>query len=168
MFVNDEWLSFAHENGASHLTLDAVLNKSLWQFITDFDVQHLYTLIFNKVLADQLSVKIPFRCDSPDCRRFMEMEISPLSGNRVQIRNRILREEFREPVDLLNPAVNRSKELVRMCSWCKKIDVSPSNWVEVEQAVKQLNLFEAPTSPQLTHGICPTCYENVRKTELLR
>jgi hypothetical protein len=70
--VNDEWLSFGSEN-VYNLSQDVVVNKSLWDFIIDKETQHLYKIMLEKVRAVNARIKFPFRCDSPDCRRFMEL-----------------------------------------------------------------------------------------------
>ncbi len=48
---------------------------------------------------------------------------------------------------------------VTICSMCKKIKVSPRQWAEIEEALVELRLFEVDEMPQLTHGICPSCYQ---------
>jgi hypothetical protein len=53
--------------------------------------------------------------------------------------------------------------MVRVCGWCKKVDVGGS-WAEVEEAVTRLRLFDRPLLPQLTHGICEGCYDRMVET----
>ena len=78
--VNDAWLAFAAENTAPQLTASVVLDQSIWRFIQGQETSYLYQQIFRRVRAGQSPVTFPFRCDSPDCRRFMEMELSLLPG----------------------------------------------------------------------------------------
>jgi hypothetical protein len=64
-------------------------------------------------------------------------------------------------VPLFNTATPRSDEpLLRVCSWCKKVDTR-WGWCEAEEAVVRLGLFEAQALPDITHGICQDCYERV-------
>lgn len=158
--VNDDWLSFASEN-IYDLSQGSVVNKLLWDFITDKETKHLYKIMLEKVRSHNVRIKVPFRCDSPDCRRFMELEIFTLTENLIEFRSRIVKLEFRPKVDLLDVDVDRSDEFVRICGWCKKIFVAETKWLEVEEAVEQLDLFGVPKLPQLTHGICPSCKEDV-------
>ena len=44
-----------------------------------------------------------------------------------------------------------------MCGWCKRVAVPPDRWLEVEEAVAALALFDEPRPPQLTHGVCEEC-----------
>jgi hypothetical protein len=87
----------------------------------------------------------------------MELEVFPLVDGTVEFQSRSLAEESRQPQAILDPEQPRSEEFVRVCSWCKKVDVG-GQWVEVEEAVSHLGLFDQALLPQLTHGICLDCH----------
>ena len=160
--VNDNWLSFASEN-VYDLSQDLVINKLLWDFIVDGETQYLYKIMVQKVRTNPVKLKVPFRCDSPNCRRFMELEVFSPNEKLVEFRCRVVKLEFRTAISLLDVNTDRSNEFVTMCSWCKKIYVSESKWLEIEEAITQLTLFEVEKLPQLTHGICPSCKEAIVK-----
>jgi hypothetical protein len=161
--VNDAWLAFARENAAPELTREAVVNRTLWFFIAGLNTISLYQLILGKVRSHQLQLSYPFRCDSPDCRRFLEMEISPLPEEGIHFRSEVLRLEYRQPVRVLDAeVVERSNQFLKICSWCKKI-YAQGKWVEIEEALDLLNLFSEVEQPQLTHGICEACGDLVLK-----
>jgi hypothetical protein len=44
-----------------------------------------------------------------------------------------------------------------MCSWCRRVRLDAARWVEVEDAVAELRLFEDVRPPQISHGVCPIC-----------
>lgn len=160
-FVNDAWLDFARENQASQLNSDAVLHKSLWSFVSGLETQHLYGVMLEKVRTGQTPIKVPFRCDAPECRRYMELKIYPLPHKSLEFRSRILKLEPRDAVKVLDTTVDRSSDLVKMCSWCKKVYTGELlGWVEVEEAMWILDLFSAVKLPRITHGMCPDCYES--------
>ena len=100
-----------------------------------------------------------FRCDSPEKRRFLDLSIIPLKHNAVEFCSQVVRTESRKPVVLLKNDIERSDEFVRICSRCKKIAVSDTEWTEVESAIIKLNLFEKERMPQLTHRLCQSCYD---------
>ncbi len=122
--VNDDWLAFAGENTAPQLTASSVLDQLIWRFIQGQETIYLYKQIFSRLRAGKSPVKFPFRCDSPDCRRFMEMKLSLLPGGAIQFIAQILRQEWRDPVDLLDASRDRTGEFLKICSWCKKITYS--------------------------------------------
>lgn len=121
-FVASEWLDLAKENAAANLSHEAVCGQPLFTFISDPETQHLYKILIDKVRQSQDSMVVPFRYDSPSLRRFMELHISPLPDGAVQFEGRLVREEPREKVPLLDPSVERSDEIIVACSWCKRID----------------------------------------------
>jgi hypothetical protein len=156
-FVNDAWLRFAVENGSPKLSQE-VIGTSIWNHISGQSVVQLSRDLLAKVRESGCEVTIPFRCDSPWIRRFMWMNIAPLAQGRIEFRTWIEQEEpYKKPIQLLDPAVPRDDaNLVRMCAWCKKIDVE-GEWFEIENAIAYLRLFDFPTLPAITHGICKGC-----------
>lgn len=55
--------------------------------------------------------------------------------------------------------VERTDAMLIMCGWCKKVALPDDRWVEVEEAVKVLQLFDAPRLPRISHGICRECLD---------
>jgi hypothetical protein len=161
--LDEYWEPFAQENDAPGLTRDSVLGQPLWKFVEGLETRHIYGLILDRVRASSTSATIPYRCDSPDRCRYMEMNISPLAEGGIQFTNRFLREEGRDPQAILDASADRSEEFLTLCSWCKKVKLPESEWVDADVAVERLRLFEALRLPKLTHGICLSCDEVVRK-----
>jgi hypothetical protein len=163
IYVNEDWLAFARENGAPDLSAALVLNKPLWRFIQGQETIYLYRQLLGKLRTGMAPVKLPFRCDSPDCRRFMEMELSLLTDDPIQFLARLIRQEYRPPVDLLDVSREGSGEFLRVCSWCKKIFITGRGWGEIEEAIRALKLFGSLPLPHITHSICNSCYHLVRQ-----
>ena len=59
------------------------------------------------------------------------------------------------------PNAPSNGKLLRMCSWCKKIEMDQTRWSEVEDAVDELRLFERDKVPGITHGVCPSCSDQL-------
>ncbi|HTH46985.1 MAG TPA: hypothetical protein VMB21_05700 [Candidatus Limnocylindria bacterium] len=156
-FANGDWYAFARENGASELTASALIGRPLSDFLCHTETKHLLEILIQKVRRTQMTMVLPYRCDSPDCRRFMELTVLPLPQSEVEFRSRILREERREAVRLLGADTARTEASLTMCGWCKKIALPDGRWEEVEVAVAELDLFAAPSLPQIFHDICPQC-----------
>jgi hypothetical protein len=158
--VNDEWVEFARENGAPELGREAVLGRAIWGFMEGMETRHISRLLLDNANRSGKSMTIPFRCDSTDLRRFMEMEIAPAGNGIVEFRSRVLKIEKREPVLLLDPDAGRGDEFLTICSWCRRARID-SAWVELDEAVKKLDLFSSASLPQLTHGMCQDCHKLV-------
>jgi hypothetical protein len=158
-FVNDAWGRFAKENGTPGLA-QGVLGTSLWNYISGQEVIHLSRELFAKARDRKCEVAIPFRCDSPSVRRYMQMRVVPLTDRKLEFCTWIEREEpYSERIHLLDLAVPRDHEwLLRMCAWCKKIYVGCS-WLEIEEAIGRMRLFDHVAMPTITHGICDRCFQ---------
>jgi hypothetical protein len=161
--VNDDWLAFARENDAPQLTEAMVLGQPIWRFIEGPENVYLFQQIFGRLRAGKGPVTFPFRCDSPDCRRFMEMKLTLLPENGILFQARMLRQEYRRPLHFIGPA----PDAVTMCSWCKKVYIPGHGWGEIEAAIQALDLFGRPQTPLFTHGLCPSCADVVNQ-EMIR
>jgi hypothetical protein len=161
IYVSDSWTQFALDNGSPHLVSEKVVGQPLLSFVSDSETRYLYQVILERVRTRDVPVTVTLRCDSPSLRRFLQLVLSQLAGQEIQFISRTLRTEPRESVPLVDPSTNRSNELLTMCSWCKRILLPQDRWVEVEEAVANLELFCLDALPKLTHGICPACNEKV-------
>jgi hypothetical protein len=155
--VNDEWLSFARANEGSTLLPPGILGRSLWDFIGDMETQHIYGVLHGRVRTLGTPVRLSFRCDGPEHRRLLQLDILPHRDQELLYRVRTLKQVRRAPVPLLDPERPRAESFVTMCGWCKRLAVPPGRWLEVEEAVAALALFDEPRPPQLTHGVCEEC-----------
>jgi hypothetical protein len=162
-YVNDEWLAFAQENGASQLTRDRVLTRPIKDFIHGRDLQLLWQVIIMNVRTTQPQVRLPFRCDSPDCRRLMELTIRRQSPGTLTFQSRVVMREPRDPVALLAERVAPARPSIPRCSWCNRLGLPNGDWVEVEDAVVALKLFDMRALPRLNPGLCAACSVNVRQ-----
>lgn len=163
--VSDNWCTFADANawGSSLAPADVVGHK-LWDFIDNSETQQLYQTVFTRARIGKSGMPgrgIPFRCDSPRERRYLQLIVEALPDESIQLKSTILRTEPRSTVSLLEVDIARSTDMVTVCSMCKKIRVSPQQWVEIEEGIARLRLFEVDSMPRLTHGLCHSCYEAV-------
>lgn len=137
--LSDNWSTFAEANaGGGALQPEQVLGRGLWDFIQDSETRQLYEDLFRRARSGRRAAPIPFRCDSPRERRFLQLELEVLPDQSIQITSRILRTEPRTPVPLLDAQLPRTSGLLRICSMCKKVEVAPSEWAEVEEALARL------------------------------
>ncbi|ESQ13339.1 MAG TPA: hypothetical protein DDY14_09815 [Chromatiaceae bacterium] len=162
-FVNSAWKEFAMENNWA-LGGTKALGSNLNAVITDPQTRHLYSLLMERVRESGRVARFGYRCDSPDCRRLMEMRMQYQDAfKQFEFRSRVLHMEWREPIALLDSRqATRSSDTLLVCSWCKSA-LADQTWVEVEQAVTKLRLFAADSLPCISHGICPNCSERMSR-----
>ncbi|MDD4101767.1 MAG: hypothetical protein PHU80_03950 [Kiritimatiellae bacterium] len=160
VWVGDNWQAFVEANkGAANTAAKAVLGKSLYDYICGLEVRHLYATVLKVVRERNQVLHLLFRCDAPELRRYLRLELAPLTNGHVELRSQILKTESRESVELLRPDLPRSDEIITMCSMCKKVETDPDDWQEIESAINRLHLFEMEAPPQISHGLCPVCYQ---------
>lgn len=164
--VNEGWQVFAARNRGEAVAGDRVLGFDVWGCVVDPSLRAIYELLFKRAQAGA-QVSFTYRCDAPDRRRWLNMTISRLEANRIQFESKLLREESRPLVALLEPGHQRSECFIRVCSWCQLVATESDGWVPVEKAVILLGLMEEDELPQLSHGICPDCAQ-VMWTEIDR
>ena len=89
------------------------------------------------------------------------MKISQLDKATTEFVSTILKEETREPVELLDTSTHRiaGDQFLIICSVCKNIHIDSSEWVSVEEAVEKLKLFQSEKLPQLTQSLCYNCLD---------
>ncbi|MEJ2502823.1 MAG: hypothetical protein P8177_05825 [Gemmatimonadota bacterium] len=159
--VGPGWDEFARENGGTGAVADRVVGRHLLDFVAGRPARQLMLRLLEAVRSAGAPVRVPFRCDSPDQRRYMAWNGVAEEGGGVRIVTRLLDEEARSTVDLLRTARARRGAPVTVCSWCKRIRGPDGAWLDAEVAIERLALFMDLRVPALTHGICPTCSERI-------
>jgi hypothetical protein len=95
----------------------------------------------------------------------MELFVESGISGALEFRSVLLKEEKRSPVPLTGSKEPPDYTLIRMCSWCKRIDASKMHgsgplWIEPEDAVDEMGLYPGPV-PRITHSVCDTCYSSI-------
>lgn len=161
VFVSDQWDRFAANNAGDNVRSTEVLGHSLWDYIGDMTTQQIYRQIIKRS-REGIEVGFTLRCDSPDCRRVLRMDIRQTDDGTVEFRSRVISEEPRPAVSLLDSRQPRTDDLISVCSWCERVLVD-GRWVSVEDAITALGLFQQDELPALTHGMCQDCSESMNK-----
>jgi len=160
--VGGDWDEFASANGAASLCGERVVGLPLFEFITGEETRHIYRLLLHKARSTTAPLRVPFRCDSPEVRRHMRLEIAPAGADAIEFRSEFLGAESRPRVGLLDPNEKRSRASLVSCSFCMRLRVSPSEWIEAEEVVARMDLLSGVAVPQLIHGVCAECSASLR------
>jgi hypothetical protein len=154
--VGAGWDTFAVSNGAPQLAADAVIGRPLSEFMVGASTAHLYDALRLRIREGR-RVVLPFRCDGPAVRRSMELFMEPAPNGHVRYEAVLRSSSERLPVALLDVETPRDTSLVTLCAWCRRIEVGV-RWLEVEEGIRELRLFDVEKVPRITHGICPDCH----------
>lgn len=159
IWVSPAWLAFARENGAAQLTEESTLGKSLWSFIADEATCQLYQALMARIRERKSRMTLPFRCDSPSLRRYMWLALVAEDDGHLRLEGTLVKTEPREYVGLFDAHSRRNRQVLTMCSICQRVLIEPLGWIDIDDAVVQLNLLEGDPHPQLRYAICQACEE---------
>lgn len=155
--VNEAFFSFGQSNGRA-IKADQVLNHSLFDFIDGEPTRYLTKTLFARVRESGRPVQIAFRCDSPECRRFMNMHIETAAKGELLFENQLVKIEPRQPISMFaRYSQHVSDQLLTMCSWCNRVLSPDQRWFEVDVAISDSEWFLNPATVTISHGICPDC-----------
>lgn len=156
--ANAGWWEFAKENGAHDLTPEKVLGRSVYDFIDGDSTKAVLRLIIERARGGRTPHPIPYRCDAPALRRFMEMRVRQALNGEIEFINRVIRFEI-DPS--LPPSAHFSEppDFLRVCSWCKKVRLPDGTWEDLRSSSTALEMFASTHGRPLTHGICDDCVE---------
>ena len=163
VWIDDGWLEFAQANEGGDLCEDRVIRRPLFDFVADLDTVHVYRLLLDRVRSSGDAIVVPFRCDSPGCRRDMVLRMVGTGDGHVAFESLLLRAEPRDYVALLDSTIKRKgAHFVKVCGWCKQVRIADDLWLEVEEAIARVPFFTRDEGLQITHGMCPACFAVVK------
>jgi len=155
--VGAQWLAFARANGAPSLTPDAVCGRPVFDFVEGMEVRSIYRALFETVRARRRPVSIPLRCDSPDRRRLLRLDVRPVRDRELEIEGTLLRDEPRARAGGQGAALPAPRLLLELCSFCKRVAVPGRGWVELEDLGPAALALAAGRTPELRQSICEPC-----------
>ncbi|MCO5297406.1 MAG: hypothetical protein M9921_11160 [Fimbriimonadaceae bacterium] len=142
--VDPNWCQFAIENGAPHLP-ESVIGEELYRFFGDPTLVQLYREIAAGVRRTKRTVIVPFRCDSADRVRLMELEIEALDDGVLRYQGVLLEESA-----MAERPTPRPGRRIPTCSVCLFTQMG-EEWVSPGTR---------PNDPEMSEwSLCPTCSE---------
>jgi len=157
--IAGEWISFAQNNDAKTLLPNVVIGKSLWSFIAGVEVQDMYRQMIERVRETASPIDFSYRCDAPDRRRYMHMEIERTDDGLVWFHSRIIREIERPWFNPIYSHAVRDKGQLDICSICRRICVDGMLWLEPENASVSYQVLCGDQTPMLVERICDDCID---------
>jgi hypothetical protein len=121
--INGPWDEFAHENGGVDIYANDIQGQLIWDFISGDATRMWFDTLINFAAVKNEIIKRPYRCDSPDFKRYMRMTITPEGNGLLRIDHELLSLEQRK-----NPIypVHESKSISNIsrirCSICGRIN----------------------------------------------
>lgn len=148
--VGPTWDTVARAHGAPELRASAVRGRLLWHFFSDRGTMALYRALFAEVRRGQ-ALMVPFPFDGDACCD-MQLRIAPLPHGSLNCHTSVRVKHA--------PDFHRRRAtaigMVTCCSWCGRTKLQ-GRWVEPSVAFATTELLMQVPSPEVTHGMCPTC-----------
>jgi hypothetical protein len=137
--------------------------RSMWSAVDGDEARLLWKHVLDRVRSGSGDgeMRLRYRCDTPTLRRRFEVVLRAAPDGAVTFTHRPLETTLRPTVRVLDEETPRTDALLRMCSWCGRFVAPDGEWREIDE----LDVFEAPEVPRVTHGICPDCFERVSRAE---
>jgi hypothetical protein len=161
LFVNPAWCEFVAPVVADPAQ---VLWRPIWERIPAGVVRQLWELLYNRVRSVGGGVFVPMRVDRADERRLIDIELRPLADGSIRHVCELVWSERRAAMALLDPAYPRDERELRVCAWCRRIQVQLGVWEEIEQAQQTLAILAEATLPRLEPVACTSCKQSLLKT----
>ena len=128
--VSGPWDEFAQENEGIHLSADEIQGRPIWDYVTgDVTRMWLHTLLKLSIVSKK-ALERPYRCDSPELKRYMRMKITVEKDGLLKIDHILQSVEKRLiPLRSVHTSKSPSKMIKMKCSICGRIDDGVS-WEE--------------------------------------
>jgi len=150
--VNNTWDEFAHDNGGTHVFEKDICGCSLWDFIAGDSTRMWMQSVLWVARLKKTVIERPYRCDSPELKRFMKMRIIPDRGGVLRIEHEVMStEQIAVPVYAKYGVGIKHPRLKLKCSFCSRIKYD-RGWEEFsgEDAGESSEIYVA-------YGVCEDC-----------
>lgn len=155
-WTNEAWDRFAMANDSPQARASEVVGTVLWRHVSDDTLRNLLRQLFRRARTSRQPIFLSCRCDGISVRRELRLEVESPDGATVSVRSIITSETPRQ----VALAAEKPTALLRVCSWCNRVDAD-AQWLELEVAAEELQLLHGPYFPALTHTICGDCVANL-------
>ena len=156
--VSGDWDRFALENGGDESLSTKIIGRRLDHFISgDVTLMFVRTLLMSARTVKR-TIQRPYRCDSPQLKRFMEMTIVPRRNGVLEVCHRQVRSEpYRYALTFTAAMPGAASNFVKRCSLCQRIRLGEM-WSEVDDAVLEGRLQQGGAAKLgVVYGVCPDC-----------
>jgi len=155
---NDIIVEIISYDSANEYEIDMGKRNNFFQIIHSPELEIIFRAIFSEVRNGKIFTSF-YRCDTSEFKR--KYKFSAKFENEMIILKHFL--VYEEKIDSNVMFVEKGGELLRMCAWCNKFYVAGRGWMELEDALFHLNIFEEIKISPISHGICEPCSEILKK-----
>lgn len=153
--IDADWKVFAESNGAPELNEANVIGKSLLHFISGNVTKKFWSDLLQHVRTANSPHTFNYRCDAPNIKRYMKLDILPLTAGHLRLISTLLHSKPRSLQIYFRRVQQRSSRSLVRCSMCNKVAYN-KQWIEGEELNRGIK-----TTLEVTYGICPVFHVNI-------
>lgn len=151
--IGGEWDNFARDNEGANIFRSQVLGTKLYQHIKGETCRTYVWTVLDAVRKLEKPITRSYRCDSPTCKRFMTMSVSPEPHNFLLLEHRLMSTEaFKQTLRFTFASKGAQTKLTR-CSMCNRLQVN-GVWGEPE---RMLAHPPKTASTLVIYSVCQDC-----------
>ena len=158
--LNEEWNRFATGNGGEQMQAENLIGRSLHDFISGDVTKMFVNAMLQSTRLTGKARTIQYRCDSPQMKRYMAMEIAPLGQNGLVSRHWTIQEVKLPSAISLMTAPRPDGIRIKRCSMCNRLSRNGGPVVEPEVASASGWFGEGLT--QVIYFVCQDCQSAIK------
>ncbi|MCK6404491.1 MAG: hypothetical protein L6Q60_00595 [Rhodocyclaceae bacterium] len=155
--VGGDWDRFAIDNGAEELVSGAILGMPLRTFIAGDVTRMFVDALLARVRLTGRPAVIPYRCDSPGVKRFMEMSLESIGAELISEHRCLSEQVMFSPLAYAVVSEPASGGWVRRCSMCNRLTDRSGRSYESDEYP-----HEAGDTVRVIYHVCPDCQRRVK------
>ncbi len=153
--IGGDWDEFARKNDGGQVLKTHVLGTKLYQHIKGETCRTYVWTMLDAVRKLEREIVRSYRCDSPTCKRFMTMRVTPEPRNGLLLEHQLVSTQaFERPLRFAFASEGARGKLTR-CSMCNRLNIGGA-WGEPELALQ--NAAKPVTEATLViYSVCTDC-----------
>jgi len=153
--VGGPWDEFACNNGGERILASQIIGQSILTFISGDVTRMWLCAVLQHVRACNKPLDRPYRCDSPELKRFMQMRAVPEEKRVIRLEHRLISTEQRTvPVNIQHHR-NKSTHARTRCSICGYIKTNDA-WTE-----PTAEKYSSMNTIYVKYSICEKCIRSM-------
>lgn len=158
--VSGGWDRFACDNGAEELANESVIGMPLRSFISGDVTRMFIDTMHARARMSGRPMTVPYRCDSPGVKRFMEMSLEAIGSDLVSTHRLLAEQVLPRALVFRIAADGRPHSWTKRCSMCNRLSmpdgrlVEPDEFAETESADGQ--------TVGVIYFVCPECKNRIQ------
>lgn len=154
--VCDFWDQFALENDGDNVISSRVVGKHVLDFVHGDTTRMWIETLLQLSRLRGAYLERPYRCDSPDMRRYMKLGIFPESSGILRLEHTLVSTEEKKFKVQIRVAPDETVSDIRQrCSICGRIH-SDRQWIEPEQDTHVCQ-GNQPVGLDVVYVVCDDC-----------